>query len=500
MVTDSAGLSAEKSVNITVNHVNRPPALETVAAITVDEQQPVTFTLVGNDEDKEDTGKLKFQISNLPEGATLEIGSGQFNWMSSYDQSGAYTLNAQVTDSAGLSAETQILITINNVNRSPVIEPMETVTANENEALTIALKFSDPDQEDQGKLQVSATDLPEGATLDPTGGVVTWTPTFEQSGQYGFDYLITDSFDATANGNVTIEIVNVNRGPTAPVVSNIESPENEAIATVLGEGTDPDAEDQGNLSYGAENLPPGASFEASSRSLNWTPTFDQAGNYPITYTISDVEGLSAQTTFTINVLNVNRPPTLPEAGNLQASEGETFNATLPASDDPDSEDKANLQYELQNLPAGASFNSASRSISWTPRYDQAGSYTMTYIVKDASEESAQTSLSLTVANVNQLPKFSTVGDKSVMEGEEISFTVIAEDADVEDQGKLSYSANNLPAGANFNGSSRTFTWIPRDDQQGGYNVTFTVKDLQGGSSQLSVKITVEEVPPPAPGP
>lgn len=499
-VTDSAGLSDEKSITITVSHVNRPPTLEPVEAIAVDEQQPVTFTLAGKDEDKEDTGKLQYQIVDLTEGATLEMGSGQFNWTPSYDQSGTYSFTAQVTDSAGLSAETQISITINNVNRPPVTESMETVSGNENEALTVTLKFSDPDQEDQGKLQVSATGLPEGATLDPASGVVTWTPTFEQSGQYSIEYLITDSFSATANGNVAIEITNVNRVPTAPVVSDIESPENEAVATVLAEGTDPDTEDQGKLSYSTENLPAGASFEASNRSLNWTPTFEQAGNYSITYTVSDVEGLSAQTTFSINIVNVNRPPTLPEIGNLEANEGETFNATLAAADDPDSEDKANLQYELQNLPAGASFNSASRSISWTPRYDQAGSYNMTYIVKDVSGELAQTSFSLTVNNVNQQPKFSSVGDKSVKVGEEISFTVNAEDADVEDQDKLNYSASNLPAGANFSGGSRTFTWIPRENQQGNFNVTFTVKDSQGGSAQLSIKITVEEIPPPAPPP
>jgi hypothetical protein len=91
-----------------------------------------------------------------------------------------------------------------------------------------------------------------------------------------------------------------------------------------------------------------------------------------------------------------------------------------------------------------------------------------------------------------------VGSKSVREGDEVSFNVKGEDPDAEDQGKLSLSANNLPAGANFSGSTGNFTWIPRDDQQGNYQVTFRVEDSQGGSSEMSVSITVEDVPPPPP--
>jgi PKD repeat protein len=497
-VTDPVGLMSEQSITLTVNHVNRPPQLGTVAAITTNEQQIVEFTLEGSDPDQEDQGKLTYSISDLLEGASLTVTSGQFSWTPSFAQSGSYTLNAQVADSAGLTAEIQISLEVVNVNQPPVVEALAPQSGQENTAVSIQLMFSDPDQEDQGKLQVSTSNLPEGAQLDASSGLITWTPTFDQSGGYTIDYIITDSFGETANGTVTLEIANVNRTPTLEAVEDLQTSENQALSTPLPEGSDPDKEDQGQLVYTLENLPEGAAFDATSRSLQWTPTFDQAGSYTLTYTVKDIEGLTAQSSLAITVTNVNRAPTLPPVTTIETEEGANVNQTLPEATDLDSEDAGNMVYEMGNLPGGANFNSSSRTLTWTPRYDQAGSYTVTYTVKDVAGETAETNAAINVKNVNRPPTLNDVGSKSVKEGEALSFTVKGEDPDTEDQGKLTLSANNLPAGANFSGSSGNFSWIPRDNQQGNYQVTFRVEDSQGGNSQISVSITVEDVPPPPP--
>jgi hypothetical protein len=495
-ISDPQGLTNEQSITITVKHVNRPPKLESVAAITSDEQQPVSFTLTGSDEDKEDSGKLKYQISNIPDGAILNPTTGAFSWTPSYDQSGEYNLKASVSDSAGVTAETEVSITVNNVNRAPVIEPLEAVSNNENTPLTISLKFSDPDKEDAEKLSVTASNLPVGAEINSSTGVIKWTPTFEQSGEYKIDYIITDSFGATAEGSVTLTIVNVNRPPVAPEVSSLETNENEPLVSTLPEASDPDAEDAGQLKYALQNLPEGASFDAASRSLSWTPTFDQSGTYSVQYVVTDIAGLSAQSSVSIKVNHVNRPPIAPEVSNIQGQEGKSINVTLPEANDPDKEDSGKLKYEVQQLPEGANFNGGSRKFEWTPRYNQAGTYTMTYTIKDVAGEMVQSSFTVSVENVNQSPTIASIGSKSVKEGNELSFQVKADDPDEEDKSGLSLSASGLPAGANFNGSTGEFRWIPRDDQQGSYQITFSVKDKNGASSQQKVTITVEDVPPP----
>jgi hypothetical protein len=183
---------------------------------------------------------------------------------------------------------------------------------------------------------------------------------------------------------------------------------------------------------------------------------------------------------------------------METQEGTNFSQQLPEANEPDQDEISSLKYELQNLPDGANFNADSRTLQWTPDYNQAGSYNLTYSVSDPSGETAQVSFTLTVQNTNRNPSINGIGDKTVKEGEEVSFRVEGDDPDDEDRDNLSISADGLPAGANFNGGTGNFSWIPRDDQQGSYRVTFTIRDSQGGSAQTSVSITVEDVPPPAP--
>ena len=86
---------------------------------------------------------------------------------------------------------------------------------------------------------------------------------------------------------------------------------------------------------------------------------------------------------------------------------------------------------------------------------------------------------------NHAPVLSAIGNKSVGEGATLTFTVSASDADGD---ALTYSASNLPSGATFTPSTRTFSWKPASGQCGIYtNVHFEVSD---GSLTDSEDITI----------
>ncbi len=76
--------------------------------------------------------------------------------------------------------------------------------------------------------------------------------------------------------------------------------------------------------------------------------------------------------------------------------------------------------------------------------------------------------------INQPPALDSIGDRSVNEGELLTFAISATDADGDN---LTYSAPNLPSGATFDPLTKTFSWTPRYDQAGTYaNVHFEVSD------------------------
>jgi hypothetical protein len=92
--------------------------------------------------------------------------------------------------------------------------------------------------------------------------------------------------------------------------------------------------------------------------------------------------------------------------------------------------------------------------------------------------------------VNQPPILKPIGDKTVNEGELLTFTISATDTDVD---SLTYSASNLPKGARFNSSRHTFSWKPRYNQSGTYiNIQFKVSNGSFVDSQ-NITITVDNV-------
>lgn len=583
-VTDPTGLVDKKPVIITVNPVNRQPSLEAVAARTVEENQPLTIQLVGADPDREDAGKLVYEAQNLPEGAQIDPASGLLSWTPTYEQSGEYTLNVMVKDPAGLMATQGVQITVNNVNRPPEFEVLSPREGSENSPVQFSLTANDADVEDAGKLVYTSGNLPEGATLDASTGQFSWTPTYEQSGQYTVNFQVTDSFGATASQDVIINIAHVDRAPELPAVTGATFRENAPGSVSIPEGRDADQEDAGKLTYEITNLPEGAVFNAETRTLTWTPTYEQSGEYQLTAVVKDPEGLSASQNFTIVVEHVNRPPqletmpkqtgkensllqfdikatdpdredankltyqsnNLPEGATLDAatgrfswtpsyeqsgaypvtvevkdSYGETVSSTidleiehvdrapelpdvapfnfreenpaqfnLPQGSDPDNEDAGKLSYEMQGLPRGASFDAGSRTLSWKPDFDQAGEYQATYTVKDPAGLSASKQVTLTVGNVNRPPALEGVSAQNGEENKTIQFTLKVNDPDRDDEGKLTFSSDNLPDGANLNASSGEFRWTPNYNQSGAYNVRFAVKDQAGETSTTQVSITV----------
>ena len=72
------------------------------------------------------------------------------------------------------------------------------------------------------------------------------------------------------------------------------------------------------------------------------------------------------------------------------------------------------------------------------------------------------------------PTFEYIGAKCISAGSQLQFIVVA-DTPVPGA-KLSYSVENLPAGASFDAMTRMFSWKPSQRQAGVHVVTFTVND------------------------
>ena len=91
---------------------------------------------------------------------------------------------------------------------------------------------------------------------------------------------------------------------------------------------------------------------------------------------------------------------------------------------------------------------------------------------------------------NRAPELEPIGNKTVDESSELTFTVSATDPEKD---PLVYSATGLPEGAVFDPNTRVFSWTPTYAQSGTYPVIFTVSDTYRSDSE-TITITVNNRP------
>ncbi|HTY53272.1 MAG TPA: putative Ig domain-containing protein, partial [Methanomicrobiales archaeon] len=87
---------------------NRAPVLAPVAAQTVKEGTPLSFSVSGSDPDG---NALTYSSGPLPSGASFTPGTRTFSWTPNYQQAGTYSVSFSVSDgSLGSSGTTTITV------------------------------------------------------------------------------------------------------------------------------------------------------------------------------------------------------------------------------------------------------------------------------------------------------------------------------------------------------------------------------------------------------
>jgi len=182
-VTDNDG--GTDSTTITVVISNTPPAVTSITpATTGDEGSTLSFTATATDASSIDQANLTWAWEwddQTPNG----IGSTASH---AWDDEGSYTVTATVTDTGGLTDTDTVAVTINNV--APTIVTNAPGFGNENVLYTYAAAATDPGA-DTLTWSLSASS-PAGATIDPSTGLIEWTPTFAQTGPNSFVVTVDD--------------------------------------------------------------------------------------------------------------------------------------------------------------------------------------------------------------------------------------------------------------------------------------------------------------------
>ena len=515
------------------NQLNSPPSIIRLDDVAVNETETVNLDIFASDPNQ-DFVDIVMSNTDLPASAVFDplpnqSGQASLTWVTGYDDSGTYFAEFTATDSMGGSDIDMLSITVNNVNRAPVITPINDTTISENQQLVMVVTATDDDG-DALRLEFESQDLiPLDSFVDNGNGTgtLTWTPTFDEEGVYNIIFLAFD--DSTfVQEMVVITVGNSNQPPVLdPITTPVVFVENQFNGFDVT-GSDPDGD---NFTFSIDFLPTGAIFEANDGGFgfSWTPDFDQQGSYDVWFYIIDDFGATDSQLVTLVVTDVGCSDlsiaSFSIDGPQQISYGREFqqriNLTLenlgPVSVDSQftlnffsshGEDGTYFQgsQTVSSLGLGLFDIEITDSVVMNPDAILGPAYLLVQIEEsgflDCNTQNNVDSIPFEL--VDNIPSvLDSIGNQEVNEGETLGILLTASDADG-DQLEFDYIwheevyPNNFSFTDSGNGVAY-FEVTPNFGDQGVYDIEFIVQDFYGfksggGSFDFEqITITVNEV-------
>ncbi|UCB56525.1 MAG: right-handed parallel beta-helix repeat-containing protein [Candidatus Omnitrophota bacterium] len=360
---------------------NHPPVLNEIADITVTEGQTITITPSATDPDEEDI--LTYSYS----GWMIEQ-----TYVTTFDDAGVHKVTVTVSDGSFIDSQ-EVTITVNDVNRAPILNPIGNRTIDENQELVITPSASDPDGEEVWYgWENAGVDVPIGAVFE--AGVVRWTPTYDQAGG---DYRLTCwAYDKELlRSNQETIVITVNNVDIAPPVVAITYPEDGAkiqIGTSLsfsGTATDDSGLESIETKINGEDAGVSVTIEDIS---NWSfvaglvQTDTLAPGSTLTFEARAIDAAGNQSPWqSITVELENSPDTAPPTISIDPVSTPTnqdVTLTYTVEDDRSSGDKIVVTSD-NDLPP-------------TYTYTEEGDYTITLTATDEAGNSSSGSVSFTI--------------------------------------------------------------------------------------------------------
>ena len=474
-IASDGALADTEVVTITVDEAgNQVPVLATIGAQSVTEGVNLNLVMSAADPDSTVPSLI---AEDLPLNASFldnGDGTGVFDFTPDYIQAGIY--NVRFIASDGVLADTEVVeITVNDAgNQAPVLASIGSQLVDEGANLNFGVSASDPDATIPS---LAAEDLPLNASFVDNGdgtGTFDFSPDFTQAGIYNVRFIASDG--VLADTEVVAVTVN-DAGNQAPVLAGIGS-------QAVGEGSNlnftvsaTDA-DSTIPALTAEDIPLNATFLDNTDGtgvFDFNPDYTQAGTYDVRFIASD--GVLADTEIvSITVTDEgNQAPVLAAIGAQSVIEGDSLILPITASD-PDGTFPTIV---AEDVPTNAAFvdnGDGTATFDFRPDYIQVGIYNVRFIASDG-EFSDSELVEITVIEAgNQAPVVTVVDSQTVVEGDLLSFGVIAIDPDATIP---ALTVENIPLNSTFidNGDGTgTFDFTPDSSQAGEYTVDFIASD------------------------
>ncbi len=383
-----------------------------------------------------------------------------------------------------------IAVSVLQVADRPFIDKPSELLATEKEPFEYTFTLIDKDLPDDS---ITFSDNTDMFDIDPSTGLVNWTPTQEQVGPHPVIITATDRFGLTDSANVRFTVANVNDRPV--IVSDLEvDAVQDGIVFYQVEVNDPDMGFGDALTFTAYSEAIEVTIGAGTGMLTFRPLNEHYPGFDITVIVQDRAGSSDTATLHVTVANNNDPPTLMDPGTQHVEQWEKASLRLVFGD-PDLALALPVPEVLTISGDGPAWSMPDGSgwVNFTAIQQRVGEHLVNYTVADNHGLSTTVAVLWVIADVNDPPAITTEVEGAYNVDEDAPFTLQLEATDLDGDGLTWKDDASL---FNIDLDTGNITFTPRQNHVGTHRVTVTVEDGKGGAHSKSFDIVVVNVNDP----
>jgi WD40 repeat protein len=479
VVTDDKGAQSTNAAQQTVTVEPKPVAkVPPVAKLTVSPTQgevPLTVNLDGSPSSDADGTIVEYAW-------TASDGQQTFGRTQpiTFENAGTYTITLTVTDNDGLTANAQQTVTV-EPKPVPKVPPVAKLTVSPTQGevpLTVNLDGS-PSSDADGTIVEYAWTTSAGQSVSGR----TQPITFENAGTYTITLTVTDNDGLTANAQQTVTVEPKPVPKVPPVAKLTVSPTQGTAPLSVTLDASGSSDSDGSIVDYAWTTSAGQSVSGRTQPI----TFENAGTYTITLTVTDNDGLTANAQQTVTVEPKPVAKVSPVAKlTVSPTQGTApLSVTLDASASNDS-DGTIVEYAWTASDGQQTFG---RTQPIT--FENAGTYTITLTVTDNDGLTANAQQTVTVEPkpVAKVPPVAKLTVSPTQGTAPLSVTLDASASNDSDGSIVDY-AWTTSAGQSVSGRTQQITF----ENAGTYTITLTVTDNDGLTANAQQTVTVEPKP------
>jgi RHS repeat-associated protein len=424
-----------------------------------------------------DADSLAFRLTTAPAGMTVDA-QGKVTWTPTAAQQGVQQVQLTADDGRGgtVTQSFSIQVSANPPNQVPVFQSVPPTHADPGALYTYTPKVSDPDAD---TLHFFLDSSPVGMMVDGGTGQVTFQTS--GSGSFAVKLRVDDGHGGSA---VQSYVLTVGQGSSDAVTITSTPPSSAVVAIPLVYlPSTQDAAGQ-SLTFSLLSGPGGASINATTGRIDWTPTAGQVGPQTLVLAAADALGASAVQTFTVTVQAQlpDLPPIFQSTPLRLATQGVTYIYTpqvLEPEGDP-------VQFTLVLGAPGMTINAGTGQITFAPTAANLGNYNITIKGTDPAGNAGFQSFVLSVRPPTVAPALTTTPVTTVTAGTVYHYLVGATDG----PDAFTFSLIQGPAGMTVDPQSGLVTWQPTTADLGAHAVDIRLTNERGAVSDQTFTLTV----------